>query len=399
MTRVPEWPRSAWSAVCERGRDQVRVLAGMGVETTDGWICEAVWDGSYCDGAFIGRISCSAAASVFVVTRLYLSRRARRSTGCTRGMADRRSTSRLAARSPVVDQVGPSTSVSSITRRLVGASSAVSTTTRDDVPTTVGDVRLTYFHNLVWDGHVLGDLAKPGIQRDFGTFETYRDFLARSWNGCPRTLGPRSATNRLGSISTLSSGHDSPTVTALVRGAGCRETFGLSIRGRGGHDDSGEAIGEAPRSPVPPDRYDCMALAATCGGAVSGLHRVGSFLGPVQGRRGLVARKVVFTGYYGDKVWGTNPTQPGDEFRRRILQVATSANTGYGRLHPLSRRLYRSPPDDDIQPSPCPPSCTVWTRPRYNVRYVGASSRRTRAGDMFALRKQRLRSAPTPATS
>lgn len=46
--------------------------------------------------------------------------------------------------------------------------------------TTQGPLRLTYFHNLRWDGHSLDVTEKPHGNRAFGTFEEYRRFLEAS---------------------------------------------------------------------------------------------------------------------------------------------------------------------------------------------------------------------------
>ena len=251
-------------------------------------------------------------------------------------------------------------------------------------------MRLTYFHNLAWDGRVLGDLAKPEIQRDFGTFEVYRDFLARSLERLSENARAKERTEPLGLISTLSSGYDSPTVTALVRGVGCRETFGFD-RGRDGHDDSGEPI--ARRLGV---RYHPIATTAWRSqrlAAVPFLASIASEASSVayKGAEELLARKVVFTGYHGDKVWGTNPTQPGDEFRRTdtagvdLSEYRLWAGFIHCPVAFLGIRQIR-----DIQAITMSAELAPWcTRPRYNRPICRRILEENGVpGDMFALRKQ-----------
>ena len=52
-TLVETWPLLSWCAVCKRGAlDDVHVLHGSGVETSQNWFGEIVWAGEYSDAAF-----------------------------------------------------------------------------------------------------------------------------------------------------------------------------------------------------------------------------------------------------------------------------------------------------------------------------------------------------------
>ena len=46
--------------------------------------------------------------------------------------------------------------------------------------TSAGPLRLTYFHNLRWDGRTLTEAEKPFIRRDFTTFQAYKSVLDES---------------------------------------------------------------------------------------------------------------------------------------------------------------------------------------------------------------------------
>ena len=49
---MAHWPPLAWLARCPRSAGPVAVFHGPGVETTDDWFCEAVWDEAFADGDF-----------------------------------------------------------------------------------------------------------------------------------------------------------------------------------------------------------------------------------------------------------------------------------------------------------------------------------------------------------
>ncbi|MGH8985897.1 MAG: hypothetical protein ACRDY6_18760, partial [Acidimicrobiia bacterium] len=49
-----------------------------------------------------------------------------------------------------------------------------------ELQTTAGRVRITYFDNLLWDGAALTAVAKPHASRDFSSYEKYRTFLDAS---------------------------------------------------------------------------------------------------------------------------------------------------------------------------------------------------------------------------
>jgi hypothetical protein len=184
-----------------------------------------------------------------------------------------------------------------------------------ELPTTVGTVRLTYFDNLVWNGRTLCDVPKPQVSRDFSSFESYRSFLDQSMHRLSVNALAEERARPFELIATLSSGYDSPTVTVLARHVGCQQVFGFD-RARGDHNDSGAPIAELlgvryhaletsawrskPMAAVP-------FLATLASGGSSVLYK---------GAEPLLGGKVVFTGYHGDKVWGTKPTDPGHEFVR-----------------------------------------------------------------------------------
>ncbi|MFY4729960.1 hypothetical protein, partial [Nitrospira sp. BLG_2] len=167
--------------------------------------------------------------------------------------------------------------------------------------TTRGPLRLTYFHNLRWDGHSLDVIEKPCGNRIFGTFKEYREFLETSLSAIGRNMMDPLRQWPYRPLGTLSAGYDSPTVAVLAREM--RNTQVLTFQqGREGLSDSGEPIAtrlglraivldrtiwrQEPFSEVP-------FLAADAYGEE--MHFVAA--------RSYLQERVLLTGHYGDKVW------------------------------------------------------------------------------------------------
>jgi hypothetical protein len=165
-TTVSEWPSLAWLAICEERREEVTVFVGSGVEVADDWLCEGIWDAPYTDAGldrtdlvFGSGVRLRGDTVVFVssgttVDRLHAWRGAggqyvSNSLPCLLAFAG-------GSLDLFFDQYG------SVSRSIVRGLDAY---TRD-LPTTVGPVRLTYFHNLSWDGHELSEVPKLALERD-----------------------------------------------------------------------------------------------------------------------------------------------------------------------------------------------------------------------------------------
>ena len=172
---------------------------------------------------------------------------------------------------------------------------------RSFLNTTVGSVRLTYFHNLIWDGKALETRPKPFERRDFRSFEHYRHFLAASLAALGKNLSaaPRVYPYRM--LGTLSSGYDSCTVTALAREAGCSEALCIN-KARGGMEEEGQTISTF---------LDIRPLLIERTAWLSSLMPespfiVGDAMGtdiPFKSSESHLLGRVLLTGYHGDVVW------------------------------------------------------------------------------------------------
>ena len=109
--------------------------------------------------------------------------------------------------------------------------------------TSAGHVRLTYFHNLRWDGQTLVEHRKPDLSRDFSTFAAYRIFLESTIEKLAANAASPERRFPYRLLATLSSGYDSPAVAAVARKAGVDEAISFA-NGRGGHPDDGREIGK-----------------------------------------------------------------------------------------------------------------------------------------------------------
>ncbi len=300
-TPAPHWPSLAWIAACRPGDASIRVTHGPGVEVGDDWLCEAVWDGDFQAGDF-DRTEVVAGSGI----RLRDDRAVFVSSGST---VDRL---QVAAGDGAV---WVSNSLPCLLRAVRAAlpaaypdfywdfRSIVQGISRHKrtLATPSGPVELVYFDNVVWDGRRVRRVSKPSGAGPFTDFAGYRGFLASSMQGVAANLADAARRRPFRMLGTVSAGYDSPTVTVLASEAGCEEALSFD-RGRDGGEDSGEAIAAAlgvrtirvqragwearPRAEVP-------FIAANAYGEEVHFTAAEAHL----------SRKVLLTGYHGDKAW------------------------------------------------------------------------------------------------
>ena len=294
------WPALAWVAQCSD--TQVVVAHGSRVETTQDWFAEAVWSGPFAEGRFDQ-------------TDLVFGSGGRMSGGTVTFVSSGSTVDRLVS-IQVGNQVYISNSlvalcatlnlsVDPLSNEYYSSFYSISAGLQkysDSLQTTQGPLRLTYFHNLRWDGHSLDVIEKPFGNRTFGTFEEYRGFLEASLSVIGRNMADPLRQWPYLPLGTLSAGYDSPTVSVLARAMGNTQVLTFQ-QGREGRSDSGETIatrlglnsivldrtawGQNPFSEVP-------LLAANANGEE--MHFVAA--------RPYLQGRVLLTGHHGDTVWG-----------------------------------------------------------------------------------------------
>ncbi len=307
-THIPEWPRLAWLARGHRGDSRVDVFHGPDVETTADGFCEAVWDGEF-------------ARAGFDETDVVFGSGARRRGGGVTFVSSGSTVDRLHSH----EAAGTVCVANSLVCLLVAIGADVDPTYAGyyadfksisdglagyarSVSTSAGPVRLTYFHNLVWNGSALRERPKPGPHRDFGDFAAYRGFLEASLAGLAQNLSSSDRAVPLQMLGTISSGYDSPAVTVLARPYGLQEAIAFEPSSSGAPDSGGaiaRALGvrlrrlarDAWRAPDAPTGAEVPFLAADAKGEDVYF----------RGAEAHLARRVLVTGYHGDQMWSKRP--------------------------------------------------------------------------------------------
>ena len=291
------------------------MFVGPGVEVADDWLCEGIWDAQYGDGGFdrtdlvFGTgVRLRGDSAVFVSSGTTVDRLHE----CTRG-GERYVSNSLPC---LLAFLRASLDVS------FKGYAPVSGTIRHglrayvrDLPTTAGAVRLAYFHNLSWDASELSEVPKPGVERNFGSYAAYRNFLHDAMARLAENASAPERRQPFQLVATLSTGYDSPTSTVLASEVGCGQTFGFD-RGRGGQADSGAAIAEIlglAYALVETKAWRSMPMAAVP--FLAALTASGSSV-VFKGAESLLSGRVVFTGFHGDKMWDRDTTALGPDIVR-----------------------------------------------------------------------------------
>jgi hypothetical protein len=296
-----DWPALAWLAQTHTGSRAVTVMHGTGVETNPEWFCEAAWAGPYGEGGF-DRTDIVAGSGgrvrngelVFVTAGNTVDRLQSLEKNGRVWVSNSLACLMAATGGTVPPATGR---YFWIFRTIVGGIARY----RRALPTSAGNVRLTYFDNLVWNGTALSVAPKPGRGRDFSSFDSYRRFLDESMAAFAANAEARERAHPFELMCTASSGYDSSTVTVLAHRVGATKVLCFD-QARRRLDDSGEPLarflGMQPVV-VPRDAWAATLLpeppfiaADSHGGDVF-------FKGAEETLRG----KVLLTGYHGDKMW------------------------------------------------------------------------------------------------
>jgi hypothetical protein len=306
FTEVLGWPPLTWVAQCTGA--EVVVAHGSRVEIRPTWFAEAVWPGPFEDGRFDQ-------------TDLVWGSGGRLSNGGLTFVSSGSTLDRLVSIS-LENQVYVSNSLVALCATLDLSVDPLSDEYYANfrsiaeglhryqpyLHTTRGPLRLTYFHNLYWNSRSLEVMEKPLANRTFGTFTEYRDFLETALSALGRNMADPQRRWPYLPLGTLSAGYDSPTVSVLARSMGNTQVLTFH-QGRGGHADSGQTIAtrlglhaivldrtawrQDPFSEVP-------FLAADAYGEE--MHFVAA--------RSCLQGRVLLTGHFGDKIWGTGAYDP-----------------------------------------------------------------------------------------
>jgi hypothetical protein len=299
---MAEWPPLAWLAELRRDDPDVTILHGTRVEVNDEWFCEAVWPGDYASGGFdLTDIVAGSGGRLRDKTLVLVSAGAtvdRLASIETRQgfLVSNSLPCLLAAAGASVDPSYPDyfADLNSVVEGLDKY--------RRFLRTSAGDVQLTYFDNLAWNGNALQVTPKPFPRRDFSSFQRYREFMADTMSGLAGNMTAPQRLTQYRMLGTLSTGYDSPTVTTLAREAGCTEVICID-KAINDHDDAGDAIASILGvQPIRIGRNDWRQHPIPEPPFI-----VGDGLGQdlhLKGAESSLAGRVLLTGYNGGRPWG-----------------------------------------------------------------------------------------------
>lgn len=299
---IEEWPPLAWAAQCIVSNAIVTVYHGASVEVQDAWFCEAVWDGEYEAGGFDttdivfgsgGRIRENQV--IFVSSGSTVDRL--QSLACQGGYWISNS---LACLLTVTD-TEPDPGNPQYFKILGSITKGLNKYERE-LPVSDGNVQLTYFKNLKWDGSTLVEVDKPNAERDFSTFTKYHEFLLSSIGRISDNVSAAGRRHPYQMLGTLSSGYDSTTNTVLAQEVGLQEAISFS-EARSGDADDGKEIADIlgiQLTLIPRDSWKSRDLAEVPFIAADAKGE-DVYFGAAAGR---LSGRVLLTGFHGDKVWG-----------------------------------------------------------------------------------------------
>jgi hypothetical protein len=310
----PSWPALAWLAQGKKSDGVATIYHGSGVEITQDWFCEAVWDGEFERGEFdLTDVIAGSGARirdgeiVFVASGNSVDRLQWFNDGSTLYVSNSLSCL-MAQLNASVDPSYP--------HYIKDARSVIKGLDRykSTLATNRGDIQLLYFHNLVWDESGVHQRKKPGLGRDFSSFEKYREFLQRSMAALMTNLHAKERHFLFKPMGTLSSGYDSTTVAVLGQQYGLEEVITFQQSQSGDNDggiENAQRLGLRAhiidRQGWRRAKYPEVPFMASYSSATDVV-----FLGADHHLRG----RVLFTGYHGDKVWDKLTTYLSDQIMR-----------------------------------------------------------------------------------
>lgn len=296
----PHWPALAWTGECTRGSRFVSVKHGPSVETADQWCCEAAWAGDFAAGDFdqtdivVGSgirvrddrvVFVSAGSTVDRLQSLSLGDRVWVSNSLVALLAATGQSLDPAYREYPADFFSIVKGLDRYVRR---------------IPCLTGEVDLTYFDNLSWDGATLRVVEKPNGDRPLATFADYLGFLNSSLARLVENSRDPHRRVRYTLLGTLSAGYDSPFATALMRPLGLEEV--LCFRRPGTDQDDGTTVapylGVTPIV-VPLDSWRSLEVPEVPFIAGDSIGEEVHY----RSAEGALQRRLLVTGYHGDKVW------------------------------------------------------------------------------------------------
>ena len=317
--QMHSWPALAWVAWLEEGSDQVIVHCGIGVETDERWIFEAVWDGEFSEAEFDktdivagSGVRLREETAVFVSSGSILDRLNYIDLGHKKVVSN--------SSSALVAEIGATVDPSLHHYQAVLGSIILGLDKYlDHFETSRGDIRFLYFENLSWDGRTLKVVRKPRPIRDFSTYAAYINFLQSTMDAVVANANHPSRRSTMSPIVPISNGYDSPTVAVLASRAGVTAAITMTSD-RDGKDDSGLRIAERLGfETVVAERQSWRKLEYVEVDSIAGSGAAGEVA--FEGLSEHLKGRLMLSGLWGGAVW---------KYDRRNIEPIFSGHDGSG---------------------------------------------------------------------
>lgn len=316
-TLIHEWPKLSWVAVLNLGHQEIQVYHGTHVEIDNDWLVEAVWAGDFAVGDFdkteliFGTgIRIRGNQVVFVSAGTMMDRLYRCQCG-QHGFVGNSLPAVLACSGMSLDDEYADYP-EDIRTQMKGLNDY-----KKSLPAVEGEIQLTYYRNIQYDGNELSEIDKPMTAPNFDSYEDYYEFLIETAGRLRRNFEDPCRKYRVQPLSTVSKGYDSSAVAAIVSKAAVKQSVTIgNASSMLPRTDSGVEIAnhlglacEVYHHSPANYRYEETIWAAA--GDPAGLNLT-IFKYPEQ-------LSIFFTGYRGDSLWQRERQDRSQPFRARSM--------------------------------------------------------------------------------
>jgi hypothetical protein len=244
--QINNWPKLAWVAYTVQGSNLITVLHGPNVETGKNWFAEAVWAGDFKKGDFDktdlifgSGVRCRDEKATFVSSGTTLDRLYYCNVNGSWYVSN--SLPALLACSKISLNINYQKYTNDIRSIEKGLNKY-----QRVLPAKPENINLSVFHNLIYDGKLFKELAKPDSAPSFKTYDDYYKFLIESANSLQRNFNHPARHHKILPLASISSGYDSPAAAVIARHAGCHEAVTImNASSISKKSDSGDQIAKA----------------------------------------------------------------------------------------------------------------------------------------------------------
>jgi hypothetical protein len=311
---VRQWSPLAWIAHCPTKTKSITLWHGSQVETRDNWFCEAVWPGTFSEGNFDRTdlvagtgARCRDNTVVFVAPGNTVDRILSLQTPDALWVSNSL---------PCLLGVSGATLDPTYSRYYEDFTTVIHglSTYKRSLETSLGDIQITMFGLLTWDGREAKTTTREVKRRDFSSFAGYERFMRENLAALAANIADPARKQSYRFLATASSGYDSPAIAALARAVGCEEALSIDKDRFGELEKGDEVARQLGLRPISIQRdawqnlegEEILFIAADGTAEAVSLASAGPNL----------AGRVLLTGYHGDKVWAKTASDLSEDLVR-----------------------------------------------------------------------------------